>query len=207
MLAGVLAAPVSVAQPAGLGDCRAIVDPAQRLACYDRLAGAPAGGPDSAAPAAPVADMPPAAPAEQVPSAPAREGGVPPAPAPESAAPPPAAAPASARSPAAASAPAARPPAPAPDPDGFGAEQLPEKTAAEERAPDQIESRIVGEFSGWSGRTRFRLENGQVWQQAENDTYYWREDNPEVVIRKGVFGSYKLRIRGQNRWVRVRRIE
>lgn len=205
MLAGVFAAPACGAQPAGLEDCRTIVDPAQRLACYDRLAGTPAGGPDSGAPAA---DMPPAAPAQQMPPEPARGGGVSPAPAPESPVPAPsAAAPEPERSPVAASAPVARPPAPAPDPDGFGAEQLPEKTAAEERAPDQIESRIVGEFSGWSGRTRFRLENGQVWQQAENDTYYWREDNPEVVIRKGVFGSYKLRIRGQNRWVRVRRIE
>ena len=31
---------------------------------------------------------------------------------------------------------------------------------------DSIQSRILGEFKGWDGYTKFNLENGQVWQQS-----------------------------------------
>jgi hypothetical protein len=34
-----------------------------------------------------------------------------------------------------------------------------------EVAEQGVTSRIVGEFSGWSGKTRFVLENGQVFEQ------------------------------------------
>src|SRR6202044_232769 len=30
-----------------------------------------------------------------------------------------------------------------------------------------IESSISGEFHGWDGETIFKLDNGQIWQQAE----------------------------------------
>ena len=41
--------------------------------------------------------------------------------------------------------------------------------------PDLIESKIDGEFEGWSGETLFKFANGQIWQQVTyNYTYhYW----------------------------------
>ena len=48
------------------------------------------------------------------------------------------------------------------DTDQFGSERM---TQTEEEA-DQITSRILGEFKGWSGYTEFQLENGQVWKQS-----------------------------------------
>ena len=35
-----------------------------------------------------------------------------------------------------------------------------------------VESRIDGEFTGWTGSTIFRLRNGQIWQQNKYDYYY-----------------------------------
>ncbi len=74
-----------------------------------------------------------------------------------------------------------------------------------ERSP--IRSRIVGSFNGWRGNTEFELENGMVWRQAENDTFAVREmENPEVVIRPGLFGTWRLSIEGYSSAVRVERV-
>ncbi len=71
--------------------------------------------------------------------------------------------------------------------------------------PGRIESRIVGEFHGWTGNTIFRLENGQVWKQAGPG--YFRIDlkNPKVIIKKLLIG-YVLKLNGYGREVFVRRI-
>jgi hypothetical protein len=71
----------------------------------------------------------------------------------------------------------------------------------------EINSRIVGSFSGWSGDDVFELENGMVWKQAESGTLSIATiENPEVRIRPGFFGSWQLQVEGSNRRVRVERI-
>lgn len=90
----------------------------------------------------------------------------------------------------------------------FGLEQVVEKVGGMFRnSPDVIESRILGEFRGWNGRTVFRLENGQVWQQSAPGEFVYRAQDPVIVIRRGTFGSYLLRVDGKGTTVRVRRIE
>lgn len=88
--------------------------------------------------------------------------------------------------------------------DAFGAEFIRD---AEAQGPSQIDSRLVGEFSGWRGNTTFTLENGQVWRQSEEGSLFFRSDSPLVTIRRGAFSSYRLSVEGINRAVRVRRIE
>lgn len=83
----------------------------------------------------------------------------------------------------------------------FGAAML--APAAPE--PKEIESRISGSFIGWSGKTMFRLENGQVWQQAEPGVFATKMQDPTVVIKKLAFG-YLLTIPGDSDTVFVRRI-
>ncbi|MBS3744284.1 MAG: hypothetical protein KGY48_08055, partial [Wenzhouxiangellaceae bacterium] len=69
-------------------------------------------------------------------------------------------------------------------------------------------SRIVGEFSGWSGNTRFELENGTVWKQDERDRLRIQPiESPMATLTPGAFGAWRLSIEGQNRAVRVERIE
>ena len=54
---------------------------------------------------------------------------------------------------------------------------------------------------------RFRLENGQIWQQVDKITAKTRVENPGVTIRKTPLGSYRAKIDGYNRRVRVRRVD
>lgn len=62
--------------------------------------------------------------------------------------------------------------------------------------PEVIQSRIVGPFTGYTGRTVFTLENGQRWAQSQFDTaYYPKMDSPAVTIIKAGFG-YRMYIAG-----------
>jgi hypothetical protein len=88
--------------------------------------------------------------------------------------------------------------------DAFGAELL---GGRETLGPDEIESRLIGEFTGWRGNTTFRLENSQVWRQAEEGRLVFRSTAPLITIRRGAFGTYRLGVEGINRSVRVRRLE
>lgn len=71
-----------------------------------------------------------------------------------------------------------------------------------------IVSRIAGEFTGWSGDTRFTLENGQVWEQAESGSMRGvRVDSPAIAIRPAFMGSWLLKVEGFNKTLRVRRVK
>ena len=87
--------------------------------------------------------------------------------------------------------------------DQFGSERI----AQVDEEPDQITSRILGEFKGWSGYTKFQLENGQVWQQSSEGLLILRINNPTVIIKKSFFGTYTLNVEGVNSSIKVRRTQ
>lgn len=63
-------------------------------------------------------------------------------------------------------------------------------------APEVIQSRIVGPFTGYDGRTVFTLENGQRWAQSQRDhAFFPKIDSPPVIIVKSGFG-YRMHIAG-----------
>ena len=67
-----------------------------------------------------------------------------------------------------------------------------------------VESRIVGEFRGWAGRTIFTLENGQRWQSAGEGSYYSPLVlSPAVKIAPGVLGTFWLTVEGVKSRVKV----
>ncbi len=71
-----------------------------------------------------------------------------------------------------------------------------------------IRSNIVGSFDGWSGNNIFTLENGMVWQQAENRTFASRPmENPAVEITQGLLGNWYLSVEGYNSRIKVNRIK
>lgn len=80
-------------------------------------------------------------------------------------------------------------------------------------APGPAEERITavlpGKFTGWSGNTLFRLDNGQVWRQASTDSYYSKaRENVPVVIYKSPNGYWRLRVLDdEGAWVTVRRVQ
>ncbi len=76
-----------------------------------------------------------------------------------------------------------------------------------QRVPEEIRSRIRGEFKGWRGKTRFTLENGQVWEQTGSGVFALIADSPAVTIRRGAFGTYFLKVDGYNSRTKVARIQ
>lgn len=77
----------------------------------------------------------------------------------------------------------------------------------EERPEDAraLESRMAGDFKGWTGRTLFHLENGQVWQQVAGGEYFDKTlRQPAVRIYPAALGAYWLEIEGVKQRVRVR---
>lgn len=69
-----------------------------------------------------------------------------------------------------------------------------------------VKRRIVGPFKGWSGKSVFRLDNGEVWQQRTRSRYAVSLDNPEVEIKKNLFGFYEMIILETGRRVGVTRL-
>lgn len=83
-----------------------------------------------------------------------------------------------------------------------------ENAVKENKVPSQpqvIESRIVGPYKGYNGRTRFTLENGQVWAQSQQESRaYPPVDSPPVIIVKAGFGHRMYILGGGN--IRVSKI-
>lgn len=69
-----------------------------------------------------------------------------------------------------------------------------------------IESAIAGDVEGWDGETIFKLDNGQIWQQAEYDYTYFYEYNPDVTIYQTSAGC-RMKVDGEDETVLVKRIK
>ncbi len=66
-------------------------------------------------------------------------------------------------------------------------------------APEVIQTNIVGRFTGYTGSSRFTLENGQVWVQSQQvSRSYPPVDSPPVLILKGksALSGYRMYIAG-----------
>ncbi len=75
-----------------------------------------------------------------------------------------------------------------------------------ERQP--IEQHIAGNFTGWRGRTVFKLDNGQEWQQAESGMFDGGNvANPAVRIKPMLLGSWLMYVEGCGCNLRVKRIK
>ncbi|MCL5799612.1 MAG: hypothetical protein M1574_05925 [Gammaproteobacteria bacterium] len=72
--------------------------------------------------------------------------------------------------------------------------------------PSRITSHLKGVFTGWSGHTRFRLRNGEVWVQDGYGSFSTPAlHDPRVVIKKLLVG-YVLRVPPYGAEVFVRRV-
>jgi hypothetical protein len=92
-------------------------------------------------------------------------------------------------------------------PEWVGALIALKRTEESKTKAEALESRLAGEFSGWDGRTNFKLENGQVWTQAHKDDSYSYTPvlkSPKVRILPGAFGTFWMEIEGVNQRVRIR---
>jgi len=69
-----------------------------------------------------------------------------------------------------------------------------------------IESNLAGEFNGWEGETIFKLDNGQIWEQAEYAYTYSYSYRPEATIYQ-VDGGCRLKAEDEDETIMVRRIK
>lgn len=83
-----------------------------------------------------------------------------------------------------------------------------EKSAADPSKDTAVESRFAGNFTGWSGKTIFRLENGQVWQQVNAGSYDTQPvPSPHVRIYPAKVSGFWMEIDGVNPRVRVKPVK
>ncbi len=72
----------------------------------------------------------------------------------------------------------------------------------------ELESRLVGNFTGWEGRKVFTLENGQHWQVANGGEYFSPPvPNPKVKITPAALGGFWMTIEGTGVRVRVKSVD
>lgn len=83
-----------------------------------------------------------------------------------------------------------------------------QETAEKPDAAEAIQTRLVGDYDGWTGKTVFKLENGQIWQQVSGSE---RVDDkrvaPAVKIYPGMMGAYWLEIEGVRERVKVKPVK
>jgi len=91
----------------------------------------------------------------------------------------------------------------------LGTEHL--ETVAKEDAEPEEEGIIATVMDVTMGRNRllyFHFENGQVWRQTEVRHFpYPRDQAFEVEIDNGMMGDYQMRVGGEGRMTRIKRVE
>lgn len=71
-------------------------------------------------------------------------------------------------------------------------------------AAHDIETRIQGHFEGWTGRTLFQLQNGQIWQQTDGRQRRTTGYSPRVTLTRRGF-EYQMQVDGESGTIMVRR--
>ena len=86
------------------------------------------------------------------------------------------------------------------------AEEL--EAAKAQALTEPFDATIVGNFSGWNGKSIFALDNGQVWRQRTGSSKYrhTRGDN-KVHFKKNFIGLWTMTVLSSGRSVGVRRID
>src|SRR6267142_3268859 len=82
------------------------------------------------------------------------------------------------------------------------------RPAVSTAADEVIVAHLIGNFTGWGGSTRFKLDNGQVWEQVDDATLTMGSiPHPKVTISKGTFNAHYLAVEGVSDTVSVRLVQ
>lgn len=71
----------------------------------------------------------------------------------------------------------------------------------------QLVAKVIPAFRGWSGKSLFRLDNGQVWQQRMPGKLRYGGTDSVVTITQNIMGKFVLEHRGTGRAVGVKRVD
>ena len=83
-----------------------------------------------------------------------------------------------------------------------------------ERAAEQavakdlpFEAEVVAPFDGWGGKTVFRLDNGQIWQQRQQGTYRHKDTGNQVRLAQNFLGGWEMTVLSTGRSIGVKRLK
>ncbi len=86
------------------------------------------------------------------------------------------------------------------------AAEEPPQARVQSKCTPAVESTIAGDFEGWSGETIFKLDNGQIWEQAEYAYTYSYSYRPEVTIYQ-TRGGCRMKVEDEDETILARRIK
>lgn len=84
---------------------------------------------------------------------------------------------------------------------------LPEPSPKKKDQDKQLKANVLQPFRGWKGKTVFKLDNGQIWQQRASGRYTYTGDDTRVLFTVNGFGFYEMKLISANRSVGVKRIK
>jgi len=79
-----------------------------------------------------------------------------------------------------------------------------EKTKQSDSA---FEARLTSDFTGWTGKTIFKLDNGQVWRQRSSANYRHRGSDRRVSFKKNWMGGWEMTVVSSGKTVLVREVQ
>lgn len=92
--------------------------------------------------------------------------------------------------------------------DDFGDEYVKESAEDDDDQREDVTATVNKVTLDRYKRLRFEFANGQVWRQLEARRFPYPNDEPfDVVISRGVFGDYQLRVGGEGRMTRIKRLK
>ena len=77
----------------------------------------------------------------------------------------------------------------------------------DKNAKFELRAKVIPEFRGWSGKTVFTLDNGQVWRQRTPGSLRYSEGDSNIVITQNFMGKFIMEHQATGRSVGVRRID
>jgi hypothetical protein len=70
----------------------------------------------------------------------------------------------------------------------------------------EFEARLVGDFKGWTGKTVFKLDNGQVWRQRSASTYRYKGADTRVRFEQNWMGGWEMEVLSTGKSVLVKKL-
>ena len=70
-----------------------------------------------------------------------------------------------------------------------------------------FEAKLTGDFTGWTGKTIFKLDNGQVWRQRSSANYRHRGSDRRVKFKKNWMGGWEMTVVSSGKTVLVRKVQ
>ena len=89
------------------------------------------------------------------------------------------------------------------------AARLADNLASEKKpaSDSSFEARLTGNFTGWSGKTVFRLDDGQVWRQRSAANYRHRSTDMRVKFKKNWMGGWEMTVVSSGKTVLVSKVK